>query len=107
MTPYARVEEAVRPDLDAGPAPNVPSTARDYGGGVEDTDRRLVEPLRLLERMSFTEMAKRIDSSTRAVQYRVRHLQEHVVVTDYSALVDWDALGLPSAAFVSITPQDP
>ena len=42
-----------------------------------------------------------------AVQARVRRLEARGVITGYTAAVDHEALGLPLAAFVAITPLDP
>ena len=42
-----------------------------------------------------------------AVQARVRRLESRGVITGYAAAVDHEALGLPLAAFVAITPLDP
>jgi Lrp/AsnC family leucine-responsive transcriptional regulator len=42
-----------------------------------------------------------------AVQARVRRLESDGVIRGYTALVDPDAVGLPLAALIAITPLDP
>jgi Lrp/AsnC family transcriptional regulator, leucine-responsive regulatory protein len=45
--------------------------------------------------------------SVSAVQARVRRLEADGVIRGYTALVDAEAIGLPLAALVAITPLDP
>jgi Lrp/AsnC family leucine-responsive transcriptional regulator len=45
--------------------------------------------------------------SVSAVQARVRRLETEGVIRGYSALVDAEAIGLPLAALIAITPLDP
>ena len=45
--------------------------------------------------------------SVSAVQARVRRLETDGVIRGYSALVDAEAIGLPLAALIAITPLDP
>jgi Lrp/AsnC family transcriptional regulator, leucine-responsive regulatory protein len=42
-----------------------------------------------------------------AVQARVRRLESDGVITGYAAEVDPEALGLPLAAIIALTPRDP
>lgn len=45
--------------------------------------------------------------SVSAVQARVRRLESEGVIRGYTALVDTEAIGLPLAALIAITPLDP
>src|SRR3954470_13218824 len=57
--------------------------------------------------MSFTDLGKATGLSTSAVHQRVRRLEQRGVIKGYSAVVDFDAIGLSLTAFVSVTPLDP
>jgi Lrp/AsnC family leucine-responsive transcriptional regulator len=74
---------------------------------VEDLDRRIVELLRHDGRMSYTDLGKAMGLSTSAVHQRVRRLEERGVIRSYAAVVNYDSLGLPLTAFISVTPLDP
>lgn len=74
---------------------------------MEKTDRRIVELLRADGRMSLTDLGKELGLSTSAVHQRVRRLEERRVIKGYAARIDPAAVGLPLAAFISITPLDP
>ena len=74
---------------------------------LEATDRRIVEPLAVDGRMSFTDLGKATGLSTSAVHQRVKRLEQRGMITGYGASVDHDAIGLPLTAFISITPIDP
>ena len=78
-----------------------------YFGPVEEIDRRIVRLLAADGRMSFTDLAKQTGLSVSAVHQRVRRLEKRGVIRGYAALVDYDAVGLPLTAFVSIKPIDP
>jgi Lrp/AsnC family leucine-responsive transcriptional regulator len=74
---------------------------------MEDLDRRIVGLLSQDGRMSFTDLGKATGLSTSAVHQRVRRLEEHGVIRGYRANIDYNALGLPLLAFISVTPLDP
>ncbi|GIH93223.1 Lrp/AsnC family transcriptional regulator [Planobispora siamensis] len=74
---------------------------------MEEIDRRIVTLLAKDGRMSFTDLARETGLSVSAVHQRVRRLERRGVVRGYAALVDYDAVGLPLTAFVSIKPIDP
>ncbi|GAB2465607.1 Lrp/AsnC family transcriptional regulator [Streptosporangium sandarakinum] len=74
---------------------------------MEEIDRRIVTLLASDGRMSFTDLAKETGLSVSAVHQRVRRLEKRGVVRGYAALVDYEAIGLPLTAFVSIKPIDP
>jgi Lrp/AsnC family leucine-responsive transcriptional regulator len=74
---------------------------------VEEIDRQIVGLLARDGRLSFTDLAKATGLSTSAVHQRVRRLEERGVIRGYSAVLDYEAVGLPLTAFISITPIDP
>ena len=74
---------------------------------VEATDRRILELLAVDGRMSFTDLGKATGLSTSAVHQRVKRLEQRGLITGYGALVDYDQVGLPLTAFISIRPIDP
>jgi Lrp/AsnC family leucine-responsive transcriptional regulator len=74
---------------------------------VEEIDRQIVRLLVQDGRMSFTDLGKATGLSTSAVHQRVRRLEERGIIKGYTANVNFEALGLPLTAFVSIKPFDP
>ena len=74
---------------------------------MEEIDRRIVNLLSRDGRMSYTDLGKATGLSTSAVHQRVRRLEERGVIRGYTAVVDYDAIGLPLTAFISIKPMDP
>jgi Lrp/AsnC family leucine-responsive transcriptional regulator len=76
-------------------------------GPVEDVDRRILRLLAQDGRRSFTDLARETGLSVSAAHQRVRRLEQRGVLRGYSVDVDYDALGLPITAFVSIKPIDP
>ncbi|MFF3666583.1 Lrp/AsnC family transcriptional regulator [Microtetraspora malaysiensis] len=74
---------------------------------MEEIDRRIVSLLARDGRMSFTDLAKETGLSVSAVHQRVRRLEKRGVIRGYAALVDYDEIGLPLTAFISIKPIDP
>ncbi|GII93937.1 AsnC family transcriptional regulator [Sinosporangium siamense] len=74
---------------------------------VEEIDRRIVTLLARDGRMSFTDLARETGLSVSAVHQRVRRLEKRGVLRGYTSLVDYDAIGLPMTAFISIKPIDP
>src|SRR5207342_2801598 len=73
----------------------------------DDTDALLVRLLAADGRATLATLAAEAGLSVSAVQARVRRLESRGVITGYAAAVDLEALGLPLAAFVAITPLDP
>ena len=74
---------------------------------MEEIDRQIVDLLARDGRMSFTDLARATGLSTSAVHQRVRRLEQRSVIRGYAAIVDYDSIGLPLTAFVSIKPIDP
>ncbi|MFE5293408.1 Lrp/AsnC family transcriptional regulator [Isoptericola sp. NPDC056618] len=75
-------------------------------GTLDDVDRALVRALREDGRATLAALAGVTGLSQSAVQARVRKLEARRVITGYRAVVNPDAVGLPIAAYVEITPLD-
>ncbi len=75
--------------------------------GVEETDRAILAALSVDGRLSYTDLADRVGLSVSAVHQRVRRLEQRGTIKGYEARLDYEALGLPLAAFVAIRPIDP
>ena len=73
---------------------------------MEDIDRQLLALLTADGRMSFTDLAKATGLSTSAVHQRVKRLESKGVISSYTAVLDYDQVGLPLTAFISIRPID-
>jgi len=74
---------------------------------VEDIDRKILSLLAADGRMSFTDLGKATGLSTSAVHQRVKRLENRGLITSYAAVLDYDRVGLPLTAFISIRPIDP
>jgi Lrp/AsnC family transcriptional regulator, leucine-responsive regulatory protein len=74
---------------------------------VEDLDRRILALLSDDGRMSFTDLGKATGLSTSAVHQRVKRLEQRGLIKGYGAQVDYDQVGMPLTAFISIRPIDP
>ena len=74
---------------------------------VESKDRQILSLLATDGRMSFTDLGKVTDLSTSAVHQRVKRLEQRGLITGYGASIDYDQLGRPLTAFISIRPIDP
>jgi Lrp/AsnC family leucine-responsive transcriptional regulator len=73
----------------------------------DDTDRQLAAALLSDGRATLKTLAELTGLSVSAVQARVRRLESTGVITGYSAQLSPEAIGLPLAALVAITPLDP
>lgn len=74
---------------------------------MEEIDRAIVAALTADGRLSYTDLAERVGLSVSAVHQRVRRLEQRKVIRGYTAVVDYEALGLPLTAFVAVRPVDP
>lgn len=74
---------------------------------MEETDRQILRLLAGDGRMSFTDLGKATGLSTSAVHQRVKRLEQRGLITSYAAVLDYDRVGLPLTAFISIRPIDP
>ena len=73
----------------------------------DSTDRQLASLLVADGRATLKSLAAASGLSVSAVQARVRRLESDGVITGYSADIDPEALGLPLAAIIALTPRDP
>ncbi len=73
---------------------------------MEDIDQQLLALLTADGRMSFTDLAKATGLSTSAVHQRVKRLESKGLISSYTAVLDYDRVGLPLTAFISIRPID-
>jgi Lrp/AsnC family leucine-responsive transcriptional regulator len=73
----------------------------------DSTDRQLASLLVADGRATLKSLAAASGLSVSAVQARVRRLESDGVITGYSANIDPEALGLPLAAIIAVTPRDP
>lgn len=71
------------------------------------TDRQLASLLVADGRATLKSLAVESGLSVSAVQARVRRLEHDGVIKGYSADIDPEALGLPLAAIIALTPRDP
>lgn len=74
---------------------------------MEEQDLRILRLLAADGRMSFTDLGKATGLSTSAVHQRVKRLEQRGLIKGYSAVIDYDLLGMPLTAFISIRPIDP
>lgn len=72
----------------------------------DPTDRRLAEALMADGRATLKTLAAHTGLSVSAVQARVRRLEADGVIRGYAAQLDPDAVGLPLAAIIAISPHD-
>lgn len=70
-------------------------------------DRQLASALVADGRSTLKTLAELTGLSVSAVQARVRRLESDGVIRGYSAELDPEAVGLPLAALIAITPLDP
>jgi Lrp/AsnC family leucine-responsive transcriptional regulator len=73
----------------------------------DEIDRQLALALLADGRTTLKSLADATGLSVSAVQARVRRLESSGVIRGYTADVDPDAIGLPLAAIVAVTPLDP
>lgn len=69
---------------------------------LDDLDWRILEFLQQDGRMTFTELARRVNLSAPATTERVRRLEQLGVITGYAAVVNPQLLGLPLQAIVRV-----
>jgi Lrp/AsnC family transcriptional regulator, leucine-responsive regulatory protein len=73
---------------------------------MDDIDRQIVALLRQDARRSFQSIGLRVSLSAPAVKRRVDRLEADGVIRGYHADVDPEALGLPLAAVIAVSPRD-
>jgi Lrp/AsnC family transcriptional regulator, leucine-responsive regulatory protein len=71
--------------------------------GLDELDWQILEELQQDARLSFSEIARRINLSQPTVAERVRRLEETGVITGYHACIDTSRIGLPVTAYIRLT----
>lgn len=74
---------------------------------TDPIDRKIAAALLADGRSTLRSLAELTGLSISAVQARVRRLESDGVIKGYTALLDAEAIGLPLAALIAITPLDP
>jgi Lrp/AsnC family transcriptional regulator, leucine-responsive regulatory protein len=74
---------------------------------VEDLDQQILRLLAEDGRMSYTDLGKATGLSTSAVHQRVKRLEQRGLIKGYGATIDYEQVGKPLTAFISIRPMDP
>ena len=69
---------------------------------LDDTDWLILKELQADGRLSYNELARRVNLSSPAVAERVRRLEDGGVIAGYHARVDAVMAGLPLTAFVQM-----
>lgn len=69
---------------------------------MDDLDHKIIEYLAEDGRMPFSQIAERVGKSTATIHQRARRLREQGYINSISADLDWEALGYPVDAYVSI-----
>lgn len=81
-------------------------SSRESAGVTDGVDETILLTLLSDGRATLATLAGATGLSTSAVQARLQRLEKRGAIAGYRAVVDWDAMGLPVTAFVSVTPQD-
>jgi Lrp/AsnC family leucine-responsive transcriptional regulator len=74
---------------------------------VEELDQQILRLLAEDGRMSYTDLGKATGLSTSAVHQRVKRLEQRGLIKGYGATIDYEQVGKPLTAFISIRPMDP
>jgi Lrp/AsnC family leucine-responsive transcriptional regulator len=74
---------------------------------TDPIDRQIAAALLADGRSTLKSLGEITGLSVSAVQARVRRLESDGVIRGYTALLDAEAIGLPLAALIAITPLDP
>ena len=73
----------------------------------DEIDRRIAAALMTDGRSTLKTLADLTGLSVSAVQARVRRLEADGIIRGYEAQIDPEAIGLPLAAIIAVTPLDP
>lgn len=82
-------------------------TTRRSGRFTDDADVVILRELLADGHATLARLGEATGLSTSAVQTRVRRLEERGIITGYRAQVDPEAIGVPLAAFIEVSPLDP
>ena len=69
---------------------------------MDDLDRRIITILAEDGRTPYRQIAERTGVATTTVHQRVRRLTEQGVIAGTRIIIDWEAVGLPVTALVSV-----
>ncbi len=69
---------------------------------MDELDRTIIEILAKDGRTPYREIAERAGVATTTVHQRVRRLTERGVISGTRVTIDWEAVGLPVTALVSV-----
>lgn len=73
---------------------------------MDKLDRTIIASLTADGRTPYSRIAKKAGVATTTVHQRVKRLTERGIITGTRLKVDWEALGLPVTAVVSVTAPD-
>ena len=82
-------------------------TGRKSGRETDELDVVILRELLSDGHATLARLGEASGLSTSAVQTRVRRLEERGVITGYRAQVNHEAIGVPLAAFIEVSPLDP
>jgi len=74
---------------------------------LSDVDTGIVRALAHDGRATLAHLSAEVGLSVSAVQARLKRLEADGTITGYRATIDPEAVGMPLAAFIEITPLDP
>ena len=69
---------------------------------MDDLDRKIISALAEDARTPYAQIAQRLDVATATVHQRVRKLKDRGIIRGFRLELDWEAVGLPVAAVVSV-----
>jgi Lrp/AsnC family transcriptional regulator, leucine-responsive regulatory protein len=69
---------------------------------MDDLDRNIIAALTSDGRMSYARIAETVGTATTTVHQRVRKLIARGIITGTRVIIDWEAVGLPVTALVSV-----
>lgn len=82
-------------------------TTRKPGQVTDEVDAVILRELLADGHATLARLGEATGLSTSGVQTRVRRLEERGIITGYRAQVDHEAIGVPLAAFIEVSPLDP
>lgn len=69
---------------------------------IDEVDWQILEELQQDARLSFSEIARRVNLSQPTVAERVRRLEEAGIITGYHACINTSCIGLPVTAYIRL-----
>ena len=74
---------------------------------MDRTDTEIINSLIDNSRISLSELSSKVHLSVSAVSERVRRLETEGIIDHYTAVINYDRLGLDVTAYVDVTLDDP